>query len=257
MSVLQPIISKTLNGTIWRLEIDEISDCLVAEVRNEAEKQVSFTSINLRTGKLNFTGYETQERWLTGTEAAYNGVILLHQYKHESGPEHKGIMAVDAVTASELWSNYSIAFDHLTINGPVVYNTAFQTKKLVLIDGQTGETIRAYDTALDKPLQNSIVIPHITTDGPVLPDSFTSAAYGNIVHYLNHNNLRVVSLHTQKNGVLQQEIFVSSGTETVYHDLLNTGIQKMQPESFVLHKNALVYIKNKRKIKVLNLKITD
>jgi hypothetical protein len=54
------------------------------------------------------------ERWLTGIEAIYNGVLLLHYYKHESGPEHKTIIAVDATTSAELWSNYSLAFDHLS-----------------------------------------------------------------------------------------------------------------------------------------------
>jgi hypothetical protein len=56
--------------------------------------------------------------------------MLLHHYKHESGPEHKAIIAIDAITSAELWSNYSLAFDHLSVNGPVVYNTNIQPKKL-------------------------------------------------------------------------------------------------------------------------------
>ena len=253
MTMLQPFISQSLNGTIWRLEIDELTDTMVVEVRNEQDKQTTFTSISLQTGNVNFTDYKTPERWLTGIEAIYNNVILLHHYKHESGPEHKAVIAIDATTAADIWSNYSIAFDHLSINGPTVYNTSIQTKKLLLADIHTGEIKRPYNADLDKPLVNSIVIPDITTADQMIPGILPAEAYGNIVHYLNHNKYRIVSLHTLKNGALQQHLFIMDGFDMVYQDLLNTDIQKLQPEAFVLHKNALVYIKNKTEIKVLNL----
>jgi hypothetical protein len=253
MTILQPYISQNLNGIIWRLEIDELTDTMVVEVRNEQDKQTTFTSISLQTGNLNFTGFKTPERWLTGIEAIYNNVILLHHYKHESGPEHKAVIAIDATTANDIWSNYSIAFDHMSINGPIVYNSSIQTKKYLLADINTGEIKRPYDEHIDKPLVNSIVIPHITTPDQMVPGTLPAEAYGNIVHYLNHNKFRIVSLHTFKNGALQQHLFIMDGFDIVYQDLLNTGIQKMQPEAFVLHKNALVYIKNKTEIKVLNL----
>ncbi len=251
--MLQPSIDINLNATIWRMEIDELTDTLVAEVRDEQQKQASFSAINLVTGKLNFTGHTTPERWLTGVECVYDNVVLLHHYKHETGPEHKAVIAIAADSANELWSNYSIAFDHLSINGPVVYSTAFQSKKLMLADIKTGALVRPYDELQDKPFPNSIVIPNITTADHFAPGVLPYQAYGNIVHYLNHNNYIIVSLHTQKTGGLQQHLLIMDGTNIVYQDILNADIQKLQPEAFVLHKNALVYIKNKVEIKALNL----
>lgn len=249
--MLQPFLSHQLGGTIWRMEIDEITDTLVIEVRNEHDKQTSLTSINLFSGNINFSEYNTPERWLTGIEAVYDGIILLHHYKHESGPEHKAIIAIDGITSAEVWSNYSIAFDHLSVYGPLVYDTAFQNKKLLLADIKTGVTIRPYNEALDKPLQNSVVIPKTTTADELIPGVLPEV-YGNIVYSLNHNNYRIVSLHTF-NGALQQHLFIMDGFDVVYRDLLNTGIQKLQPEAFVLHKNALIYIKNKAEVIVLAL----
>jgi hypothetical protein len=197
--------------------------------------------------------FTTRVRWLTGVEDIYNGVLLLHGYKHESGPEHKAIIAVNAVTANELWSNYSFAFDHMSINGPVVYNTTVLPKKLLLIDTHTGQIKRPYAIEEDKPLANSIVIPDVVGATQLPGLNLPADAYGNIVHYLNYNNYRIVSLHTLKNGALQQHLFVMDGIDIVYRDLLNTEIQKLQPEAFVLHKNALIYIKNKAELIVLNL----
>ena len=123
----------------------------------------------------------------------------------------------------------------------------------MLADIKTGATKSSYNIATDKPLENNIVIPEMAPAAQFAPGSLPAEPYGNIVHYLDHNNYRIVSLHTQKNGLLQQHLFVLTGADVVYRDLLNTGIQKLQPEAFVLHKNALIYIKNRNEINVLDL----
>ncbi|MBD1386638.1 DUF4905 domain-containing protein [Mucilaginibacter rigui] len=251
--MLQPYISQTFNSTVWRLQIDGQKGIMAVELRNEQDKQTSFASLNLTTGQVYFDSLVMPERWLTGIEAVYNGIMLLHYYKHESGPEHKTIIAIDAKTAAEVWSNYNLAFDHLSVNGPVSYNTGIQPKKLLLIDILTGQTLRQYDAMQDKPFETEIVIPYMMPASQLVPGSLPAEPYGNMVHYLNHNSYRIVSLHTLKNGELLQLLYILKGTEVVYYDLLNQHIQKLQPEAFVLHKNSLIYIKNKAEIKVLEI----
>jgi hypothetical protein len=251
--MLQPYISQTFNSTVWRLQIDAQADLMAVELRSEKDKQTSFASLNLANGQVYFNNLVMPERWLTGIEVVYNGVLLLHYYKHEGGPEHKTIIAIDATTGAERWSNYSLAFDHITINGPVAYNTAIQPKKLLLIDELTGQSIRPYDELLDKPLEQKIVVPDMVPAEQIARGTLPDEPYGNVVHYLNHNSYIIVSLHTLKNGLLQQHLYILKDAEVVYYDLLNQHIQKLQPEAFVLHKNALIYIKNKIEIKVLEL----
>jgi hypothetical protein len=48
-------------------------------------------------------------------------------------------------------------------------------------------------------------------------------------------------------------LYVMDGVDKVYENLLNTGIQKLQPEAFILHKNCLIYIENKSCLKVIKL----
>jgi len=252
MTLLSPFVNEQFNGIIWRLEIDSLSSTVFAEVRNIEEKTVSFASVNLLTGKINFKNLTTPERWLTGIDAAYDGVLLIHNYQSENSPVHKGNIAVDAVTGETLWSNYTYAFDHLTINGPVFYNTQIQPKKLLLATIKTGVTSRLYTPATDAELIADIVLPH------VLPASFFKQipaieAYGNTLHYLEYNNFIIVSLHVFNAGKLQQHLYIMNDLEVIYKDILNHDIQKIQPEAFILHKNCLVYIKDKSELKVLNL----
>lgn len=250
MTMLLSSISKQLNGVIWRMEIDSLSDTIFLETRT-TDKQVSFTSVGLETGNTNFENYTTPERWLTGIEAAHDGFLLLHNYQSENTPVHKGITAINS-KAQTAWSNYAYGFDHLTINGPVVFNLQIQPKKLFLIDVETGAILRPYNPAIDVEADNHIVMPQSALLSN-LTISVAENVHGGIVQYLQYNKFRIVSLHTLSNGQLQQRLLIKDGATTVYEDLLNTGIQKMQPESFILYKNLVIYIKNKSELKAVPL----
>ncbi|MBL4674633.1 MAG: DUF4905 domain-containing protein [Mucilaginibacter sp.] len=253
MTLLQPFVSQVFNGHIWRIQIDELSGVLGLEIRNEGEKQTSFAAVNLQTGDVYFDALTLPERWLTGIEAVYNAVMLLHYYKHESSPEHKGIIGINAQTGKELWANYSLTFDHLTVDGPAVYNANIHPKKIQLISVEDGHMLRNFSETDDKPLEMNIVIPRMVTPDTILPGILPDEPYGNMVHYLSHGSYIIVSLHTLKKEVLQQHLYVLADDKIVYHDLLNSPIQKLQPEAFVIHNNALVYIKNKCQLMAVQL----
>ncbi len=249
----QPYISHQFNSAVWRLEIDSLKDIIVAEIRDSSDKQVCFASINLESCKVYFDNFQTEERWLTGIEAAYDGVLLIHNYQNESGPTHKGLIAIDETNGEILWMNYNLSFDYLSINGPVCYDARFQPRKLMLTDIQTGATMRPYEASIDLELANGIAFPDEQTDEVTLAMHLPVTAVQNSVHYLEHNNLRIVSLHAITAGVLEQHLYMTRGAEVIFEDLLNTDIQKLQPESFLLYKHYLIYLKNRSQLRVLNL----
>lgn len=251
MTQLLPFISKQFNGLIWRMEIDEISDTVYLEIRNAEDKLVSFTAVDLKRGHTKFENVTVPERWLTGIEAAYNNVLLLHGYQGQNAPVHRGITAI-AEDGSVIWSNYSIAFDHLSVHGPITYAAQIQPRKLLLTDIFTGTDIRAFDYVLDNEYINNITFPE-SINSNELNFGLPVESYNKVVDYLSYNNYRVVSLHTLLAGQLKQHLYVWEGEELIYEDLLNDNIQKMQPESFILCKNRMIYIKNKTELKVISL----
>jgi hypothetical protein len=235
------------------MEIDELSETLFIEVRNNEEKKVYFSAVNLLSGETLFKDLTAPERWLTGIEAAYDGVLLLHFYQSETGPTHKGLMAIDAFTAKTLWSNYTYGFDHLSVNGPVLFDGRIQPRKLFLADIKTGATTRIYEPTVYRELKNNVVLPELKAPELLSSNFLPVHPFGNMLHYLEYNNFRIVSLHALKGGQLTQSIYIFDGVHKVYEDLLNAEIQKIQPEAFILHKNRLIYIKNKLELKILTL----
>ncbi len=235
-----------------------MSETLFVEVRNNEEKQVHFGAVDIVTGKTLFKDLTTPERWLTGIETAYNGILVLHYYQSETGPTHKGLMAIDAFSAKTLWSNYNFAFDHLSVNGPIVYDTRLHPRKLFLADIETGATTRIYEPSVYKELKNNIVVPVLKEPEFLSSELKPVHPFGNTVHYLEYNNFIIVSLHALKGGQLTQWLYIfdwihPNSYREVYVDLLNSDIQKIQPEAFIMHKTRLIYIKNKSELKVLSL----
>ena len=232
--------------------IDELSETLLLEIRENENRQVSFASLSLKTGQPWFTGYTNPERWLTGLEAGFDGVMLLHNYLSETGPAHKGLIAVDAFSGNTLWSNYNIAFDHLTTEGPVVYDTRMHPRKLFLADIKTGATTRIYEPSVYREVQNNLAVPDVISGEELALKISGLHPYGNTAHYLDYNNERIISLHTLNGGMLNQLLLIFSDNKEVYRDLLNDNIQKMQPEAFIMHKNRLIYIKNKVELIIIS-----
>ncbi|MBS1521686.1 MAG: DUF4905 domain-containing protein [Bacteroidetes bacterium] len=252
--MLQPHINYQFKSTVWRLEIDPITNILFAEIRDNSDKRVSFSAINLENGEIYFDDLQTEERWLTGIETAYDGTLLLHNYQSENGPVHKGLIAIEGKTGKTIWSNYTHAFDHLSENGPVIYDSRLQPLQLLLSDIKSGIIVRSYQSQIDLEIENQIILPDIIPVEALSSLSLQLKTFGNTLHYLEHNNLRIVSLHAFADGTLQQLLYIfTTDNKIVYQDLLNDDIQKLQPESFLLRKDQLIYLTRKSILKVLNL----
>ena len=252
--MLQPHINHQFKSTVWRLEIDVISNVIFAEIRDPGNKNVCFAGLSLETGKVFFDDLQTEERWLTGIETAFNGVLLLHNYHSEASPAHKGLIAIDGETGKSLWNNYTHAFDHLSANGPVIFDTRFQPQKLLIADIKTGDIIRPYKPLHDLTVDNEIVLPRMAPTGILSSLSLQLKIFGDTIDYLAFNNFRIVSLHAFAEGALQHLLYVlTEDNQIVYQDLLNKNIQKLQPESFLLRKGQLIYLTEKSRLKVLNL----
>lgn len=244
-------ISFAFDQPVWRMEIDQSADLLFFEIRDVDNKQVSFSAINLQSGRLLFNQLVMPERWLTGIEAAAYDVLLLHGFQSEVLPVHKGLIALHGRTGEVLWSNYNLSFEHTTAVGFTVADTRFQPKRTFVIDPKTGQIV---DRESKQETESAIMYPQFLPAEQVSADLLPQQPYGNAVHYLAYNNFRIVSLHAFQEVRLSQFLYVFNNQyELLFEDVMNDGIQKMQPEAFICYKEKLIWLKNRSEVKVLNL----
>lgn len=250
-SNLNTVIDHTFSGLIWKLETDTEQNLIYVETRNEKEHSAGFSSFNLETGKANFLEFIPEEKWLVGMNGGRQGILFLHGYLSDQTPEHKGIIALDGFTGKGLWTNYNLAIEAFKVDGLLAYDQRFQNKRTVLLDYQTGMV--KTETENQQEDVQEIQYPFMLL---LLPKNLAALIAGTItgkISCFNYNPYLIISLHTQNNDGLLQELFVFEDEKIIYQDLLNEHIQKLQPEAFVVIKNYLVYIKNKTSLKVLNL----
>ncbi len=248
---LTPVIDHTFSGIIWKLACDTAAAIIYTETRNSENHTAAFSSFNLENGQVYFRELVTEEKWMTGLEGGRQGVLFLHGYKSDQSPEHKALIALDGLTGKQLWADYNLSLEAFTTDGLLAADQRFQTKKMVMLDYKTGNIISSTNQQQDD-LQE-IQYPFLL---PLLPENLAALITGTItgeISCLNYNPYIIISLHTQNNGLLVQELFIIENEALIYHDLLNEHIQKLQPEAFVVIKNCLVYTKNKTVLKVLNL----
>ncbi|RYY28593.1 MAG: DUF4905 domain-containing protein [Sphingobacteriaceae bacterium] len=245
------ITEHLFNGVIWKMEVDTSQELLFVETRNAENHTAAFSSLSLKTGKNHFTELLSEEKWLIGIAGGRNGMLFLHCYSSEQSPEHKAVIALDAFTGKQVWADYNLSAETFTTSGLLVTDQRFQTKKTVLLDYKTGKILQKPNELYEDFQQ--ITQPLMLRLPPKnLTDLIADEIVGEI-SLVNYNPYLIISLHTQKNGALQQQLFILKNDEIVYQDLLNEQIQKLQPEAFMVVKNRLVYLKNKIILKVLNL----
>jgi hypothetical protein len=253
MTLLKPYVQHQFKGQIWKMLIDPIKELLFVETRDVESRQVSFSGFDLNSGETTFTDLIPNEKWLTGMEGCFDGVLFLHGYESAQSPVHKGITAIDGATGNILWNNYTYTIQHISASGPVAYNTQIQPPKLLVLNAQNGATLLGFDVSVDTDQDQNIQVPHLIE---TLDTAFKAHIEGEVVgniHYIEHNSFRIVSLHTLVKTDLSQILLIMQGEELVYEDLLLDEIQKLQPEAFIIQQNRLIYIKNKIELKVLNL----
>lgn len=248
---LNPVIDHTFSGLIWKLEVDVANEFLFTETRNTENRTAAFSSFSLKTGENYFAEIISEEKWLTGMEGGRSAMLFLHGYKSSQSPEHKAIIALNAFSGKQVWADYNFSAEAFTTAGLLVTDQRFQTNKTVLLDYQTGKLLpKPVDLADDfQQIQNPLMLllpPQNLSD--LIPETIIGE-----ISCLNYNSYLIISLHTQKNGVLLQQLFIIENNEIIYQDLLNEQIQKLQPEAFIIVNNHLIYLKNKMILKVLNL----
>jgi outer membrane protein assembly factor BamB len=151
----RPAWRYTAPGLLWQVQVGS-SRVLVGEVRDPERMNVSFFSLDRRTGEPLWEGVNPGDRWWTGMEGVFDDVVLFHGFANPELPIHKGIHAVDALTGSLLWSDPDLRFGWCargTIGGPALVPELQRARTVDLRTGRDLAQAGAEAPAVPLPLR--------------------------------------------------------------------------------------------------------
>jgi hypothetical protein len=251
--MLQPPQQLTFNAPIWRMQFDAAQPIVYLELRDADSHTVHFAAVNSQTGQAYFNHLQLPEPWFCGIEAGHNGVLLLHGYQAAQSPVHQGITAVDAYTGHVLWTNYVHSFSQLSKQGVWVTDARIKPERLQLLNLQTGQLVPANPALATLPQPTALLLPALAQYLPAGLQNLVDFDTVGLVHYLEHNGCRIVSLHQPLPNGYRQHLLIEKQGVLYYADVLQQQVQKLQPEAFIVNENTLFYIKQGITLSVLNL----
>lgn len=241
------LFTKKFEGLVWKILISSDHRYVAIESRSSEDKTVTFSTIELESGKDLIHDLLLPETWNISMAYAANNCLILTLFDHSLLPERKGIISIDAIKGTVNWERFNLSLSHADEHGLIVYDPKIQPEKHYRIDHQTAEILN--DSDADSNYANSIQFPELLSHYK-LPKGISEELILGNRSVLQSEDLEIVSFHQKVADTiyLEQRLLVYQGDKVFIDDILISGIQKYQPESFFICNNRLFYIRSKCEI---------
>ena len=266
--------SYSSNHQIWRLLFSE-SDNLIIETRDVAAKEVYFNCLEPYTGKIIFDNLQFEEKYWIGIETVYRDIIYFHKYAKPDMPGHREIIAYNINTKQILWRTDSYAF--LFIYKEVLYcfKQKFEGRNYYSLNYRTGELIddlgndageinRLRDYADEGLDFSSYYFPEKYNEDMIDNKRLKDLISGEIknveivrdVEYTIYKTILLFNYHSRVigNSLINKFIAlnIASG-KILFSEILNANVNAFVPDSFLVYKDLLFLLKEKKEVIVCKL----
>jgi len=259
---LNPVFSFSSPAKIWNLLTDREAHYLYLELRDEEAHQVSFTAYDLQVGELLWDDLHFEEDWWIGLSAAEGKLLVLHTYEDNDNPEIKSFFAVRNDTQKIVWQDQRLQVLDVyqgKLYGFIREDTATSYKSISL---ETNEQQNLSDREIADVLKRAspenkyIRHPfHYTAE-----DTYFGTVSRFVQHYLNQqikagceyldeNGLIFISYYLEENKALANYLLVlDKEGELLLHEKLDDQLANIGLGTFMLARDQLIFIKQKRKL---------
>ena len=87
---MEEVINHNFEGKIWNTTFSE--QYCVLEIRDELTRQVSFSCINLLTGKMIWENTKPEKSWWLSLVGIFEEYLILHKYSSNQKPEPEAVL---------------------------------------------------------------------------------------------------------------------------------------------------------------------
>jgi hypothetical protein len=244
-NILSPIFSIKFGGIIWKIEVNDKYGLIAIESRSLESKKTSFSVINYKTGEILIKEKIFQETWNLNLAYIAEKNLILTAYGQTGSPESKGIISVNNNDAELLWKHYNLSLNKANDEGLQVFDPRINPRRLTWISHINGENIAESDKIEHN--NETLIHPEFKTQFSI-PDFILREEIIGDISVLCVRDLTIISFHEKVQNIIQQRLLVYQDDTILLDEILISGIQKLQPESFFMQKNHLFCIRNKNEI---------
>ncbi len=242
---LKQVFSEKFKGLIWKIRIHENNEYMAIESRHLESRNVVFTVLDLKTGKIFFKERTYLEPMNLNLAYAAQENLILTINEHAESPESKGLISINILNGEILWERYNFSFNQANSSGLQVYDPKVYPKNYLWINHLNAEHISKQENS---PISTSNLLFPDLFESYVLPDFIEHGLIIGQISVLHKDGLSIVSFHQKFENNMQQRLVVYQHDKIFMDDIIIDGIQKLQPESFFMLNNRLLYIRNKNEI---------
>lgn len=241
---------------VWRV-VPTGSGKLIGESRDLQKKLARFFCVNLRTGEVLWEGKGFGEPWWIGIEAVREDTVLLHRFAHPDLPEHRGVIAVDVRTGSELWRNDEMTFAGVSDEGIIVRRRRPVQEDALLLHFRTGEVLGRGPTGRPAEIEQDALLPVPLYEDDddeqavhLLRELCTAGAIVWPVDMIEREGAVIYNYHTKRPDYTDEVprlksilTIVDRQTGSVlFSDMLCGDARVVVPDAFLVSGGMLVYV---------------
>ena len=242
---LKQVFSEKFKGLIWKIRIHEKNEYMAIESRHLESKNVSFTVLDLQTGKIFFKERSYLESMNLNLAYAAQKNLILTVNEHVESPESKGLISINVLNGEILWERYNFSFNQADSSGLQVYDPKIYPRNYLWINHLNAENISKQENSSTRI--SDLLFPDLF-ESYVLPNFIEHGLIIGQISVLHKDGLSIVSFHQKMKNNMQQRLVVYQDDRIFIDDIIIDDIQKLQPESFFMMNKQLLYIRNKNEI---------
>lgn len=246
---MEEIVNYNFEGKIWNTTF--FKEYCVLEIRDETTRQVSFSCVNLLTGKVIWENIRPEKSWWLSLVGIFDENLILHKYSSNQKPEAVGLLILDIKSGEVMarisdWIFFNYTEDVLTVyqlqNNQPVYKEIY-LKNLFKSLQQFNNSIIETPTVEASPTHYPEDSLHFPTIYKFLYRLLNIDAV-KAVDYLEINDKIIISYYIYIDKSFLNYLLVTNHSRQILLNDLIAQTEGIGIDTFTVKSDTLLYVKN-------------
>ena len=244
--------SHVFDGIVWNTIISAEKNILVAEVRNNARKQVSFSALECSTGKFLWRDVVFDEPWWVSLGASGGDIILFTIYLETNNPDKKGVFAYHLYDRKIVWWNNDFSLVSVSDREVVGVASKYGTRTLTL-NIESGDEIISSANPWGK--KDEVIRPQQYLDDNAYfatVKTFLGRKFNlwpvTALEYLELGSIIFISFYIQEDELANYLFILSDEGDLLMKEKLDERLKGIGLDTFFVLAGCVFFVKNKAEL---------